>query len=58
MKTKKTKKTKEQRAKDYARIKRYLERTGKIQYSRIVLPEYVPKLDELLRELRNDTKSN
>lgn len=46
------------RAKNYARIKKYLQKTGKRQYSRIVLPEYIPKLDALLKELRNDKKSN
>ena len=49
---------KERKAKNYARIKRYLEKTGKRQYSRIVLPEYIPKLDALLKELRDDTESN
>lgn len=48
----------EQRAKNYARIKRYLQKTGKQQYSRIVLPEYIPELDALLKRLRNDKKSN
>ncbi len=57
-KTTKTKKTKEQKEKDYARVKRYLAKTSKLQYSRIVLPEYIPKLDALLKELRNDTESN
>lgn len=56
--TRTTNKRDESKAKNYARIKRYLEKTGKRQYSRIVLPEYIPKLDALLKELRNDTESN
>lgn len=48
----------EQKAKNYARIKRYLQKTGKKQYSRIVLPEYIPELDALLKRLRNDKNSN
>lgn len=48
----------EQKAKNYARIKQYLQKTGKQQYSRIVLPEYIPELDALLKRLRNDKKSN
>lgn len=51
-------KNKESRANNYARVKRYLEKTGKRQYSRIVLPEYIPKLDALLKELRNDKESD
>lgn len=50
--------TQETRAKNYARIKKYLQKTGKRQYSRVVLPEYIPKLDALLKELRNDKKSD
>lgn len=51
-------KEQERKAKNYARVKRYLAKTGKRQYSRIVLPEYIPKLDALLKELRNDKESD
>lgn len=46
------------RSSNYERIKRYLVRHNKCQYHRIVLAEYVPKLDAYLKELRNETRKN